>query len=121
MYQYLNIVCCYFNSFDNRVRKKSRLGDRFTLFQRPSCSVASPRRAVFFNLLLCIIDFLIKGCFFLPFLLFLRIALKKAVFALGFKNRSALTLLRSFEKCCLSQKLFVTRLSVDNRVKVRTR
>ena len=64
----------------------------------------------------------------------LRLALRKAVFALGFKKPSVITLwelweklfvpaffLSSFEKSCLSQKLFVTHFSVGNRVKVETR
>ena len=55
------------------------------------------------------------------FFIFLRIALKRAVFALGFKKRFVILLLRSFEKSCLFQKLFVTHSSVGNRVQVRTR
>ena len=50
----------------------------------------------------------------------LRIALNKAVFALGFKKRFITTLLCSLKKSCLYQKLFVTHSSVGNRVKVRT-
>ena len=41
-----------------------------------------------------------------------EIALKKAVFALGFKKPSAITFLCSFVKSCLSQKLFLTHTSV---------
>ena len=51
----------------------------------------------------------------------IRTVLKKAVFALGLKKRFDTTFLCSFRKSCLSQKLFVTLLSVVNHVKVRTR
>ena len=46
--------------------------------------------------------------------------MKKAVSALGFKKLSVITLLCSFEKSCLSKKLFVTHSSLGNCVKVRT-
>ena len=46
---------------------------------------------------------------------------EKAVFGLGFKNRSVVALSPGFEKSCLSRKLFVTHSSVGNCVKVRTR
>ena len=46
---------------------------------------------------------------------------EKSFFAFDFENRSAITLLRSFEKSCLSRKLFVTHLSAGNCVKVKTR
>ena len=59
---------------------------------------------------------LLWDCFFVEenvdgsdfFILILRMALKKAVFALGFKKPSVITLWSGFEKSCLSQKLFVT-------------